>query len=309
MYREAAQRSARAARQRSAAGAGVRGRRTAGPAEGDSSLLASVGSVALLTASQEVDLAMHVQDLLACERARDALTAQLGRPPQPAEWAASLGQSPRDLAQRLARGRAAKEHMVQSNLRLVMSVAKKYRGRGLDFVDLVQEGTSGLVKGVEKFDSERGFKFSTYAHWWIRQAITRAIADQARTVRLPVHLYDMLARVRKTRALMVGATGVAPSEQELADACALPIDKLRLVLKASQLPVSLDKVFEDVGGRGGRGKERTLESTVGTQGGDRAADNEARAATRSPALASSDSDTHSHTLCRGCRWPPRCVRT
>ena len=157
------------------------------------------------------------QDLLLLERTQSSLEFKLHRAPTPHEWALAVGmdvnsfkvrtrRSRRSLARpnsrvalqlRLARGTAAKEHMISSNTRLVISIAKKYANRGLGFQDLIMEGCSGLIRGAEKFDHTRGFKFSTYAHWWIRQAITRAIADHSRTVRLPVHLFELLSRIKK----------------------------------------------------------------------------------------------------------------
>ena len=149
------------------------------------------------------------------ERTQASLEFKLHRAPTPHEWALAVGMDvnsfkvrtvlrlharfhSRLVAQlRLARGTAAKEHMISSNTRLVISIAKKYANRGLGFQDLIMEGCSGLIRGAEKFDHTRGFKFSTYAHWWIRQAITRAIADHSRTVRLPVHLFELLSRIKK----------------------------------------------------------------------------------------------------------------
>jgi len=203
--------------------------------------LQEIGRIRLLRAEEEIELARQIADLLELEEIRAKMIEHSGEIPTDEEWATACDyDNLRQFNRRLHIGRRAKDKMVQSNLRLVVSIAKKYMNRGLSFQDLIQEGSLGLIRAAEKFDHEKGYKFSTYATWWIRQAITRAIADQSRTIRLPVHLYETISRIKKTTKMLSQKMGRKPTEEEIAEDMEMTIEKLRFIAKSAQLPISLE---------------------------------------------------------------------
>ena len=202
--------------------------------------LQEIGRIRLLRPDEEIELARKIADLLHLEEIADQFEEDNGKYPDNREWATLVDMPPIKFRRRLMLGRRAKEKMVQSNLRLVVSIAKKYMNRGLSFQDLIQEGSLGLIRAAEKFDHEKGYKFSTYATWWIRQAITRAIADQSRTIRLPVHLYETISRIKKTTKVLSQEFGRKPTEEEIAESMEMTIEKLRFIAKSAQLPISLE---------------------------------------------------------------------
>jgi RNA polymerase primary sigma factor len=202
--------------------------------------LQEIGRIRLLRPDEEIELARKIADLLHLEELAAQFESDNGKLPDTKEWAALVEMPVIRFRRRLMLGRRAKEKMVQSNLRLVVSIAKKYMNRGLSFQDLIQEGSLGLIRAAEKFDHEKGYKFSTYATWWIRQAITRAIADQSRTIRLPVHLYETISRIKKTTKVLSQEFGRKPTEEEIAESMEMTIENLRFIAKSAQLPISLE---------------------------------------------------------------------
>ncbi len=188
--------------------------------------LKEIGRVPLLTAAEEVDLAKRM------EAGRDS-RQHLNQ--EQVEW-----EEREQLLWLVRDGRSAQEHLIKANSRLVVSVAKKYVGRGVPFLDLIQEGNIGLIRAVKKFDYRRGYKFSTYATWWIRQAVTRAIADQGRTIRVPVHMYEQINRLTRTSRQLVQELGRDPTTEEIAEELGVTPRKVEHIMRVSQRPLSLE---------------------------------------------------------------------
>ena len=189
--------------------------------------LKQIGRVSLLNAEQEVDLSERIEAGLYAQHLLDTESDQMDfKRKRELKWAANDG-------------RRAKDHLLEANLRLVVSLAKRYTGRGMLFLDLIQEGNLGLIRAVEKFDWKKGFKFSTYATWWIRQAITRAMADQARTIRVPVHMVEVINKLSRVQRQMLQDLGREPTPDELARELDMPVEKVQEVQKYGRAPISL----------------------------------------------------------------------
>ena len=201
--------------------------------------LKEIGKVPLLSAEQEIDLAQAMEHGALAEKVlaaqdRDALNLTNE------DKELIEGKTDDELRELIAEGDAAKKRLAEANLRLVVSIAKRYVGRGMLFLDLIQEGNLGLIKAVEKFDYRKGFKFSTYATWWIRQAITRAIADQARTIRIPVHMVETINKLVRISRQLLQELGREPTPEEIAERMDIPVERVREIIKISQEPVSLE---------------------------------------------------------------------
>jgi len=195
--------------------------------------LKEMSRVPLLNVNEEMDIARRIEEGRSSKRALEAGNGNLS-PEQRQELLSSIDE-----------GITAREHLIKANTRLVVSVAKRYMGRGVPFLDLIQEGNLGLMKAVEKFDYHRGFRFSTYATWWIRQTITRSIADQGRTIRVPVHMVDRIRQLYKLTHELEQTLGRVPTNEELAEKLAIPINKVEWMMKVSWLPLSLESPIND----------------------------------------------------------------
>ncbi len=200
--------------------------------------LKEIGKVPLLTADEEIELAQNMEDGAVATEKINVLKGRLDGASE--EEKAEIKEEIKTLQRDVDKGADAKKRLAEANLRLVVSIAKRYVGRGMLFLDLIQEGNLGLIKAVEKFDYKKGYKFSTYATWWIRQAITRAIADQARTIRIPVHMVETINKLIRVSRQLLQELGREPSPEEIAKEMNMPVERVREILKISQEPVSLE---------------------------------------------------------------------
>ncbi len=202
--------------------------------------LQEIARYPILEASEEVTLGKQVQRMMHCLEAKENLEKPKKKVISQKDWAKAVNLSQKQLTLVLRQGKIAKDKMIRANLRLVIAVAKKYLKRNLEFMDLIQEGNLGLERAVEKFDYTKGYKFSTYAYWWIRQAMTRAIAQQARTIRLPVHVIEKLNKIKKVQRELSQKLGRSATTAEIATELDITSDKVREYLKIAKMPVSLD---------------------------------------------------------------------
>ena len=200
--------------------------------------LKEIGKVPLLSADEEIELAQNMEDGAVAIEKINVLKGRLDGASE--EEKAEIKEEIKTLQKDVDKGADAKKRLAEANLRLVVSIAKRYVGRGMLFLDLIQEGNLGLIKAVEKFDYKKGYKFSTYATWWIRQAITRAIADQARTIRIPVHMVETINKLIRVSRQLLQELGREPSPEEIAKEMSMPVERVREILKISQEPVSLE---------------------------------------------------------------------
>jgi RNA polymerase primary sigma factor len=235
----------------------------------------TMGNHELLQKNEEIILAREIQILIKWEEIRENLESELLRPPTYQEWANAIeeGMTVTQIKKQIRRSLRAKAALTESNLRLVISIAKRYQGRGLNMQDLCQEGTLGLTRACEKFDPERGFRFSTYATWWIKQGIMRAIADQARTIRLPVHIHDQLSIMRKAERDLRNTLGRDPTKEEIAAKIGVKPDKIDFLKRASIGSISMEQELGNGktkgsgagtgGSKGGGERSFTIQDTLG----------------------------------------------
>ncbi|MEH2090928.1 RNA polymerase sigma factor, RpoD/SigA family [Nostoc sp.] len=202
--------------------------------------LQEIGRIPLLTQEQEVFYAQQVQQMMKILAESEKLTVELNRTPTLSEWADQMQLSEQELLQKLNQGKKAKQKMMASNLRLVVSIAKQYQRRNLELMDLIQEGTLGLERGIEKFNPALGYRFSTYVYWWIRQGITRAIAQQGRAIRLPIHINDKLNKIKRVQRELSQKLGRVPTTTEIAHALSLEPSQIREYLTLARQTISLD---------------------------------------------------------------------
>lgn len=200
--------------------------------------LKEIGKVPLLSADEEIELAQNMEDGAVATEKINVLKGRIDGASE--EEKAEIKEEIKTLQRDVDKGADAKKRLAEANLRLVVSIAKRYVGRGMLFLDMIQEGNLGLIKAVEKFDYKKGYKFSTYATWWIRQAITRAIADQARTIRIPVHMVETINKLIRVSRQLLQELGREPSPEEIAKEMNMPVERVREILKISQEPVSLE---------------------------------------------------------------------
>lgn len=203
--------------------------------------LKEIGQIPMLTHELEVAYGRQVQQMMCLLEAKQSLALKLCREPTQHEWAVHVGQSQSQLAQTISTGQRARQKMVSANLRLVVAIAKKYQYRGLELLDLVQEGAIGLQRGIEKFDPAKGYRLSTYCYWWITQTVIRAVTDQSRTIRIPIHITEKLNKIKKSVRILSQKLGRTPNVRELAAEAQMSVEQILQLLEHKQKEaISLD---------------------------------------------------------------------